>query len=914
MTKGIGNAAQRLKHNMFYAIWKASEGDVPFRLYFKTHEDEREQLGERTFIEFILTKEVGLKSRMPDVRLRFPRKLAEVWTAKSTSAWWQDADGNHVDDDTEEKLKNRKKAWFEFANKLWTTLKDRLADDQMGEDEFIRIDWTFNHVLRTLGKSILHNIKSGHGAPWDRIEMDVTALPPSVRDEVGGDVSEPFAVIKDVYLAGEFPVPPEVTIEDEQAASHKSGIGEVQEVRLPKPEMDRFLDRSYDDKKAAWIWGKQKANDIMSMFKDELDAPISKAQIRLLPMGVSPKDAYQKAKANLKAGKNEIEVRFSVDGEGEDARTRVTLLIYLKILKKRSRGWIGKNKTAVQQIVDLYENEEGHKYGCQESGGTKNEVDNCDQIHFETDLGWVDAETAALVIERSEMEALARRFQDLISGVMTDSLDVKRRAYRNMNALFPAETQTESVDNANKPIIERMSVIRALLGAMATRPLVLLAGVSGSGKTQLAIRLGKARAYREMDTDDDVDRLVNGQIEKLIESGVIETFGEGAQWANVYDKFDSGVASQARNETHIGDEENEEHTPDKQNREPGDSPGDPEDDIDDADDDDADDDEDVEDLSIIQPDRFHLVPVRSDWKEASNLWGWYNPIEKAFFGTNATRLFIDAWRCEDTPTHVLVLDEMNLSRLEHYGSDLLSAMETPVDDRSADARLGDGGGSIRLHHVGKQVDMAGDEQMTVPSTIGWRKGIVVIGTVNVDETTFTFAPKVLDRAAVLEFVDIDLEVFFKGKECWKPLKGWFNAVQAATKPFNLHLGYRAADEIVRVVEVHLGKKARKWKESELKDLLDLQLRNKVLPRVRGPRATAEPVLVSLLALAIGGPDGWQDASPKVKQLQQSRWDDDKVAKELNLKEKKNFYESAAAIKARQMLDRLMGVGFTGYFG
>lgn len=207
--------------------------------------------------------------------------------------------------------------------------------------------------------------------------------------------------------------------------------------------------------------------------------------------------------------------------------------------------------------------------------------------------------------------------------------------------------------------------------------------------------------------------------------------------------------------------------------------------------------------------------------------------------------------------------------------------------------------------------MAGDPEVLVPPRIGWRKGVVMIGTVNVDETTFSFAPKVLDRSAVLEFVDVNLPLFFKesGRSAhWERLGPWFEAVQAVTRPYNLHLGYRAANEVVNVVRAELGGEPASWPEDRLASVLQRQLRNKVLPRVRGARGTAEPVLLGLLALALAGPSGY------VEQLKAIEVIADRGYETGDLKDlRKKASWGSAAEKAWQMVLRLRDVGFTGFF-
>jgi hypothetical protein len=228
-----------------------------------------------------------------------------------------------------------------------------------------------------------------------------------------------------------------------------------------------------------------------------------------------------------------------------------------------------------------------------------------------------------------------------------------------------------------------------------------------------------------------------------------------------------------------------------------------------------------------------------------------------------------------------VLDEMNLSRLEHYGSDLLSAMECP------------GERMIRLHG-GLPVS---NGRRDIPDRIGFADRLRVIGTVNVDETTFSFAPKVLDRAAVLEFLDVDLARVCGRHRAWNLLKDWFAAVQEALEPHALHLGYRSANEILDVVHA-MGA------DGPTHPAVDAQFRNKVLTRVRGPRGSAEPVLLALLAIARHGP------TPQAAERQAllSWHQNGMLAPPTGVA----VYPEAAR-KALHMLRRARDVGFTSFF-
>lgn len=398
-------------------------------------------------------------------------------------------------------------------------------------------------------------------------------------------------------------------------------------------------------------------------------------------------------------------------------------------------------------------------------------------------------------------------------------------------------------DTLGAGLIEREEVLRHLLGALATRPLVLLAGVSGSGKTQLAARIG--RAWAEGLGAEGVSGLFATLSERL---GITTRDG----WAHVPDAI----------------------PPDE----------DP-------------------DAEAADDHRFALAPVRADWHEAASLWGWLHHDKGEFHGTPALSVVLDAWRkaaAGETVNHVLVLDEMNLARIEHYGSDLLSAMERQGEPM------------IQLHSRHEDVPLAGEPGRTVPSRIGWPRGLRIIGTVNVDETTFAFAPKVLDRAAVLEFLDIDLERLFRdtGRSAiWSRLGPFFEAVQAATRPHALHLGYRAALEIASVVGVHLGTDPGGWEESRLGDILDLQLRNKVLPRVRGPRGAVEDVLLELLALARAG----TVAAARQAMLESLRdWRDRGYPVEADGPAAAVVFPRACE-KATAMLSKARFVGFTSFF-
>lgn len=145
-----------------------------------------------------------------------------------------------------------------------------------------------------------------------------------------------------------------------------------------------------------------------------------------------------------------------------------------------------------------------------------------------------------------------------------------------------------------------------------------------------------------------------------------------------------------------------------------------------------------------------MVPVGADWTDNRNVLGFVNHLrmgvpagEKAetpiYQSTSVLDLLLAAARPDNrNRPFFLILDEMNLSHVERYFADFLSALE------SQDGR-------ILLHREGRKLPRTPGGPADVPETLPLPRNVFVIGTVNVDETTYMFSPKVLDRANVIEF-------------------------------------------------------------------------------------------------------------------------------------------------------------------
>ena len=253
--------------------------------------------------------------------------------------------------------------------------------------------------------------------------------------------------------------------------------------------------------------------------------------------------------------------------------------------------------------------------------------------------------------------------------------------------------------------------------------------------------------------------------------------------------------------------------------------------------------------------QVRIVPVGADWTNREPLLGYPNGLKEGSYvqpDSNVLQLILDA--AED-PTHpyFLILDEMNLSYVERYFADFLSALESKE--------------AIPLWKK------SGSEDDEVPEAISLPKNLFIIGTINVDETTYMFSPKVLDRANVLEFKidyddmmgyldsapDVDLdkiegsisdyaELFVECAQ--EKVASGFAASEDTLLSFfkelkvvNAEFGYRSAAEIGRFVA--LATDLGGMKEE---DAIDAAIVQKMLPKLHGSQKKLTPFLKALWKL------------------------------------------------------------------
>ena len=258
-----------------------------------------------------------------------------------------------------------------------------------------------------------------------------------------------------------------------------------------------------------------------------------------------------------------------------------------------------------------------------------------------------------------------------------------------------------------------------------------------------------------------------------------------------------------------------------------------------------------------------FVSVRPDWTDNSYLLGWYNAIAERYETTAVLDLILEAPGEPEVP-HFIILDEMNIAKVEHYFSDFLSAAESRLID--VDGKVHQE--SIRLHNQENEGEWGPD--LSVPSEIVLPLNVYATGTVNVDESTYMFSPKVLDRANVIEFNDVCLDPdlyrqmeipgsegfvlrpdvdlaeilgphkpvstkkLVEMKEVMPEQHRLLLAVHDALRPYDMHFGYRVANEIAAYML-----NAREFCEGGddvLPFAFDIQVMQKILPKLHGNAA------------------------------------------------------------------------------
>lgn len=252
--------------------------------------------------------------------------------------------------------------------------------------------------------------------------------------------------------------------------------------------------------------------------------------------------------------------------------------------------------------------------------------------------------------------------------------------------------------------------------------------------------------------------------------------------------------------------------------------------------------------------QYLIIPVGADWTNREPLLGYPNALKPEEYvkpDSGVLDLIIQANNQPHLP-HFLILDEMNLSHVERYFADFLSVMESKEE--------------IPLY-------VEGTVENGVPAKLKIPANFFIIGTVNIDETTNMFSPKVLDRANTIEFrvsqaemkeflgsiKDINMDALTgNGAGMAKSFLDMAANKSFATADIDLvnaelvkffgelrktgaEFGYRSATEILRLIH----QLSMLDNSLTIRQKIDIAIMQKLLPKLHGSRRKLVPVLETL---------------------------------------------------------------------
>ena len=226
-----------------------------------------------------------------------------------------------------------------------------------------------------------------------------------------------------------------------------------------------------------------------------------------------------------------------------------------------------------------------------------------------------------------------------------------------------------------------------------------------------------------------------------------------------------------------------------------------------------------------------VCPVRPEWTDPTGLTGYYDVLSSRYVIPPFLEAVLLATAHDKSPVFV-VLDEMNLARVEYYLSDVLSAIET--------------GKELRLHSNG--VALEGSNGTPVLAELKLPSNLYIVGTINIDETTHPVSDKVLDRAIIIDMSSVDLSGFLRVLEDRDPslkdsraaCETYLLGAQSVMASHSLGFGYRVVEEVLRYhafASEHLG--------ATVNSTIDDLMVQKVLVKLRGGERQ-RPLLTGLV--------------------------------------------------------------------
>lgn len=237
-----------------------------------------------------------------------------------------------------------------------------------------------------------------------------------------------------------------------------------------------------------------------------------------------------------------------------------------------------------------------------------------------------------------------------------------------------------------------------------------------------------------------------------------------------------------------------------------------------------------------------IVEVESSWRDKNELLGYYNEFSKIYTPKKFTQALYKAKLNSEVLTFI-VLDEMNLSRIEYYFSDFLSLMENEPDKR--EIRLV----NVKLKKINTEAGYYGLQEghtLKIPNNVWF------IGTANRDESTYDISDKVYDRANTMNFdkrakkakyfseplnpkyvpVKVLLELFEKAKSSVEftidenPI---IEEVERILEPYNISFGNRIALQIETFVKIYSS--CFELVEEAKNDALEIILLSKIVRKL-----------------------------------------------------------------------------------
>ncbi|MFU7515310.1 McrB family protein [Clostridium sp. HCS.1] len=269
-------------------------------------------------------------------------------------------------------------------------------------------------------------------------------------------------------------------------------------------------------------------------------------------------------------------------------------------------------------------------------------------------------------------------------------------------------------------------------------------------------------------------------------------------------------------------------------------------------------------------DNYKLISVKPDWNDSTELLGYKNIKDDFIAGELLKTIKTASKPINKNKSYFVCLDEMNLARVEYYLSEYLSIIESR--ERNENGEI------VTNPIISDNYLPDGNEY----KGLGIPENLYIIGTVNMDDTTFSFSRKVLDRANTIEFLDVNLETldfdneqvinidvdnkFLEttflnireavnyDKDFVKRINDKIIEINNILKQYSRHFGYRVRDEIVFYML-----------ENNIVQLLDenvafdYQIMQKILPTIIGSDECIKEILIKLFNYCLDGteidPDG-----------------------------------------------------------